>query len=127
MAYLLVFIGGGAGVCARYGAGTLLTRWLGTGFPAHTLLINVTGSFLIGLISTFLIQRGITDPAWRLALVTGFLGGYTTFSAFSYETIQLIQDGHGGRALLYVLLSNGLGILACALGIIAVRWTGLGG
>ncbi|HEV2529672.1 MAG TPA: fluoride efflux transporter CrcB [Thermomicrobiales bacterium] len=127
MAWLLIFVGGGAGACARYGIGSLAGRWFGAAFPAHTLLVNVTGSFLIGLISTILIQRGVPDPAWRLAIVTGFLGGYTTFSAFSYETIQLIQDGHGGRALLYVLLSNGLGILACALGIVAVRWSGLSG
>jgi CrcB protein len=117
MNYLWVFAGGGAGACARYAIGTLVARWLGPAFPAHTLMINVTGSLLIGLISTILVERGVSDPVWRLALVTGFLGGYTTFSAFSHETIQLVQDGHGGRALLYVLLSNGLGITACAIGI----------
>lgn len=120
-AFLWVFFGGGVGACARYGLGTLVARWAGTAFPYHTLLINVTGSFLIGLVATLLIEREVANPAWRLALVTGVLGGYTTFSAFSYETVSLFEAGQGGRALLYVLASNALGIAACVAGIVVVR------
>ncbi len=121
MAFIWIFIGGGLGACSRYGLGTVVARWAGTAFPTNTLLINVTGSFLIGLISTLLMDRGVTNPAWRLALVTGFLGGYTTFSAYSYETVRLFEAGHGGRALLYVVGSNVLSIAACVAGIAFVR------
>lgn len=121
MAFIWIFMGGGLGACSRYGLGTLIARWSGTAFPLNTLVINVTGSFLIGLVSTFLLDRSVTNPAWRWALITGFLGGYTTFSAYSYETVQLFDNGHGGRALLYVLGSNLLSIAACVAGIAVVR------
>lgn len=121
MALIWIFFGGGLGACSRYGLGTLIARWSGSSFPVSTLVINVTGSFLIGLVSTFLLDRSIANPAWRWALITGFLGGYTTFSAYSYETVQLFDSGHGGRAVLYVLGSNALSIAACVLGIAVVR------
>lgn len=121
MAFIWIFIGGGLGACSRYGLGTLIARWSGAAFPLNTLLINVTGSFLIGLIATLLLDRGVTNPAWRWALITGFLGGYTTFSAYSYETVQLFEAGRGGRALLYVVGGNALSIGACVAGIVLVR------
>lgn len=121
MAYIWVFIGGGLGACSRYGLGTLIARWSGTTFPLGTLLINMTGSFLIGLLATLLLDRGVTNPALRWSLITGFLGGYTTFSAYSYETVQLFENGQGGRALLYIVGSNLLGIGACVAGIAVVR------
>ncbi len=121
MAFIWIFIGGGLGACSRYGLGTLIARWSGTAFPLNTLLINMTGSFLIGLISTLLLDRSISNPAWRWALITGFLGGYTTFSAYSYETVQLFDTGHGDRALLYLVASNAVSIAACVAGIAVVR------
>jgi CrcB protein len=68
---------------------------------------------LIGLALTFLTERYVTDPMWRLLLVIGFLGGYTTFSSYAFESIALLEQGHWSRALLYVIGSNALSLLAC--------------
>jgi len=80
--YLLVLIGGGAGALARYVAASAIMTRFGGRFPLGTLAINVTGSFLIGFLMTMLTERLHFDPKWRLLLVVGFLGGYTTFSSF---------------------------------------------
>jgi CrcB protein len=119
--YLWVGIGGFAGANARYGLGRLLVDRVASGFPVITLLVNLSGSLLIGLLLTLLAERFVSDPAWRLLGVVGFLGGYTTFSTYAFETVTLIEHGHPGRALAYVLASNLLGILACAAGIVLAR------
>jgi fluoride exporter len=91
--YLLVVIGGGTGALARYiGSSAIMTRFGGR-FPLGTLVINVTGSFLIGFLMTMLTERFTLDPDWRPLLVVGFLGVYTTFSSFEWETYTSVRDG----------------------------------
>src|SRR5918998_680205 len=85
--YVWVGLGGFVGANARYGLTGLVARRLGSGFPFGTLLINVSGSLLIGLILTALVERFVADPAWRLLLVVGFLGGDTTLTPYSFEAI----------------------------------------
>jgi CrcB protein len=114
MAFFLVFLGGGAGALCRYlmslGVGS---AWDGS-FPLGTFLINVIGCFLIGALAG-LSERASVDPRLRLFLQTGILGGYTTFSSFGLETVQLVNKGEWGTAAAYVLGSNLLG-LALAFG-----------
>ena len=113
MEYVWVGIGGFLGANARYALGAwIVGRW-GTGFPIHTMLINVTGSFLIGALLVLLTERLAVDPAWRLLLVVGFLGGYTTFSSFSLQTAALVEQGHGLAARINVIGSVVLCVGAC--------------
>jgi len=116
VAYLWVGIGGRLGACTRYAVYQLAAARLGPGFPYGTFAVNATGSLAIGVIVTLLLARA-ADPAWRLVLVTGFLGGYTTFSAFSFESVTLLHDGRWGRAAVYVFGSNLLGLAACWAGV----------
>ena len=119
--YLLVLIGGGTGAMARYAAGSaIMTRFGGT-FPLGTLVINVTGSFLIGFLMTMLTERFKLDPNWRLLLVVGFLGGYTTFSSFEWETYSTLRDGARWMGALNVVSSVMLGYAAVWLGAILAR------
>ena len=119
---LWVGIGGFVGANARYALGRLLAGRVGDGFPLATLLVNLSGSFAIGVVLTLLTERWVADPAWRLLIVVGFLGGYTTFSAYAYETLALIERDHWWRAAAYVLSSNLVGLLACAGGIALARF-----
>src|SRR5690348_1728836 len=121
MDYLCVGVGGFVGANARYILGTWIVGRLGPSFPAHTFVINLSGSFLIGVVLTLLTERLEVDPAWRLLLVVGFLGGYTTFSSFSFEALGLLRGGDWLAAAWYILGSNVLGLLACAAGIALVR------
>jgi CrcB protein len=116
MAYLWVALGGATGAAARYGVAQWMgARW-GWTFPWGTFAVNVTGSLAIGLVMTLLIARG-ADPVYRLLLVTGFLGGYTTFSAFSFEALTLLEARRWDAAAFYVIGSVVLGLLAAALGL----------
>ena len=119
--YLWVCAGGGLGALARYALGIWIVRRAGTAFPFHTLLINVSGSLAIGALLVVLNNRLDLDPAWRLFLVAGFLGGYTTFSSYSFEAVTLLTMGEWGRAAWYILGNNGLGLVACFAGMIAAR------
>lgn len=113
---LLFIAGGGAiGSVFRFWMSTLVQNILGKDIPYGTLSVNLLGSIFIGLLSVILQDR----PEWRLLLIVGLLGGFTTFSAFSLETVQLLQNGQAGKALLNVLLSVSLCLLGCWLGIIA--------
>jgi CrcB protein len=119
--YLLVLIGGGTGALARYvSASAIMTRFGGR-FPLGTLVINVTGSFLIGFLMTVLTERFQFDPAWRLLLVVGFLGGYTTFSTFEWETYTAVRDGALWTGMLNIVSSIMLGYIAVWLGSILAR------
>src|ERR1035438_6565043 len=93
MKYLLILLGGGAGSLARYVAGSAITSRFGARFPTGTMVVNVTGCFLIGLTMTLLTERLQPHPYWRLVLVVGFLGGYTTFSSFQWETWSAVREG----------------------------------
>jgi CrcB protein len=112
MRFLLVVIGGGAGSLARYLAGTAIMNWSGGRFPLGTLLVNVSGSFAIGLLMTLFTERFVPHPNLRLLLVVGFLGGYTTFSSFEWETFRAVRDGAGWAALANVFASVLLGFAA---------------
>ena len=121
MKYLLILCGGGIGSLARYAAGTaIMTRFSGR-FPLGTLIVNVTGSFLIGLIMTLLTERLDMSPQWRFLLVVGFLGGYTTFSSFEWETYSAVRQGGSWIGLVNVIGSVVLGYLAVWLGSVLVR------
>lgn len=94
----IIALGGGIGSVSRY----LVTIWaaerFGSAFPYGTLLVNVAGSFIIGLFMTLFLERIELDPQWRLFIAVGFLGGLTTFSSFSYETLRLVQEGAMSQA-----------------------------
>ena len=109
---LLVALGGAFGAMARFGVATLFARRLGTAWPWGTLFINLTGSFLIAVLVTKLHGH----DAWRLLLPVGFVGAYTTFSTFEYETMRMLQDGQPAAALVYVAASNLLGFVAVVAG-----------
>src|SRR5258708_19645713 len=87
MNYVLVFIGGGLGSTLRHIVNVVSTRSLGTAFPYHTFIINITGSIVMGLIAGYLAFRGDASQPWRLFLMTGILGGYPTFSPFSLDPL----------------------------------------
>jgi len=115
--YLIVMAGGAVGSLARYVAGTAIMSRYGGRFPLGTLVVNATGCFFIGLIMTALTREAAPNPNWRLLLVVGFLGGYTTFSSFAYETFA----SNPWTGLLNVLASVVIGYLAVWLGVICVR------
>ena len=112
----MVLLGGGLGSVARYAAGTAIMSRFGSRFPLGTMAINVTGSFAIGLIMTLFTERLTPHPHWRLLLVVGFLGGYTTFSSFEYESYRLVRDGGTWLALLNMAGSVMFGFAAVWLG-----------
>jgi CrcB protein len=121
MNYLLVFIGGGLGSTLRHTVNMISVRALGTAFPWGTFIINITGSTVMGLIAGYLAFKGASSQPWRLFLMTGILGGYTTFSAFSLDAALLYERGEIGLALLYVFGSVGLAIAGLFAGLALVR------
>jgi fluoride exporter len=116
---LSVALGGALGASARYLTNVGVMRLLGPGFPLGTILANVFGSFLMGVIVVVLARKGHNDLA--PFLMTGLLGGFTTFSAFSLDTVTLWERGNHNEAWLYVGASVGLSLAAIALGIYAAR------
>ncbi len=113
---VIIGIGGFLGAIARYGVAIWIGQRWGRSFPLGTFVINVTGSFLIGLLMSLMTERIIENPQWRLLLVVGFLGAYTTFSTFEYETGALLQDGEWLYAGLNVIGSVIVGFIALKLG-----------
>lgn len=121
MNYLIIGAGGFVGAITRY----ILALWIGQrwgrSFPLGTFIINVTGSFLIGLLMTLMAERFTENPQWRLLLVVGFLGAYTTFSTFEYETGALLKDSEWLFAGLNVIGSVFVGFIALKLGEIIAK------
>lgn len=113
-----IAIGGALGAMARYLAGQGALRLLGPSFPWGTLLVNVVGSFLMGILATYVAQVG---PRAAPFLMTGLLGGFTTFSAFSLDTMNLIERGQTTAAMSYVVASVGLSLLAIFAGLLLAR------
>lgn len=103
--YLLVFAGGGIGASARYWLSGAVYRFLSTDFPYGNLVVNITGCFAIGLLMTLMEERFLSDPGLRIFLTIGILGGFTTLSSFSYETIALLRDAEVLRASVNILAS----------------------
>ena len=111
---LLFIAGGGAiGAISRYGASLGVYSLFGRDFPYGTLFVNVAGSFLMGVLSIILLERMSLGPEWRAAILVGFLGSFTTFSTFSIETLNLIEQGDINRAL----LNMGLSLLLCIMAV----------
>ena len=116
-----VALGSAVGGVTRWLLGGVFQRWFSAGFPGGTLVINVTGSLLIGALMRYAMDSNLITPELRALLVIGFCGGYTTFSTFSYETLRLAQDGEWGQVALYVGGSVALSLIAVAAG-----WVGGG-
>jgi len=118
----LLIIGSGSfiGGVARYLFGKAVQELAGLSFPLGTLLVNVTGCFLIGIIYGFSDKEFINQD-WRFFLATGLCGGYTTFSSFSYESLALLREGETSGFFLYIVASVAIGLLATWLGIITTK------
>ncbi|MEH2587239.1 CrcB protein [Bradyrhizobium sp. AZCC 1721] len=119
--YLLVFLGGGLGATLRHLINLACARCLGTSFPWGTFIINISGSTAMGLIAGYLAFKGEASQPWRLFLMTGVLGGYTTFSAYSLDAALLYERGELGLAALYVIGSVMLSIVGLFGGLALVR------
>jgi CrcB protein len=118
---LLVGLGGLIGSVARYLVAVLFAGQFSSSFPFATLTVNIVGCFLIGILFALSDRGNILSPEWRVLLSTGFCGGFTTFSTFSYESIKLMQDGEFLYLGLNVVLSVAFGFAATYLGILLVR------
>lgn len=105
----MVFLGGGLGAAARYGLSGAVYRWTGSAFPYGTMIVNVLGCAAIGFLMTSFDERFIAAPALRIFLTIGILGGFTTFSTFSFETIRLLMDGE----MFYATVNVGITVFTC--------------
>ncbi len=115
--YFAIALGGSLGAVSRYWVSTSTYSWLGSNFPYGTLMVNLTGSLVVGFLTVVLVHRFDVSDQVRLGLIVGFLGSFTTFSAFSMDTIHWIENGAVLKAFAYVLVS----VIACVLG----AWAGL--
>lgn len=118
-AFLSVALGGAIGASARFGVGVVLVRMFSSGFPVAVLAVNVVGSFLMGLFVVWSFHRGMEQ--WNLFVMTGILGGFTTFSAFSLEAFTLFERGQIGTAATYVALSVVLSLMGLVAGVMLAR------
>ena len=119
--FLIVAAGGAAGAVARYGVTLFVATFWKRDFPLATLLINVSGSFILGFFATMAAERTAIDPLWRLLIATGFVGAYTTFSTFEYETERLAASGAVMWGIVNILTSVIAGFIAVRLGVVVGR------
>ena len=117
MRITLIAVFGAIGTLARYGLQGIVQVRAATTFPYGTLLVNLSGCFLLGLIGQFTLNRLVISPDWRVAIAVGFFGGYTTFSSFGWETAKMLEDGEWLRATAYVGASMVAGLLLSVAGI----------
>lgn len=117
-----VALGGGLGAVCRYLMAVLVGRWIGHGFPWGTLVVNLLGALLMGMLIEAAALRFSLGPLPRALLVVGFLGGFTTFSTFSLDMVTLIERHQAGLAVVYATASVGLGVAALFAGLTLVRW-----
>ena len=120
---LWLAMAGAAGTLSRYGLGGLAQRVTGAGFPYGTLAINVLGCLAIGYVMQIALNADIIPASTRVIVTIGFLGAFTTFSTFSYETVRLFEDGARVSAILNLVMNVGLGLTATVLGILLGRIT----
>jgi len=113
----LIALFGAVGTLARYGLQGIVQFRTGGGFPYGTLVVNLMGCFLLGLIGQFTLNRIVVPPDWRIAIAVGFFGGFTTFSSFGWETAKMLEDGEWLRASTYVTASVFVGLLLSVAGI----------
>lgn len=121
MSYVLVFIGGGIGAALRHGANRAALALLGSSFPFGTMIVNVVGSLAMGFLATLFLMKLGTSQSLRLFLITGILGGFTTFSAFSHDAALLWEKAEWGPLAFYVLGSVLVSIAALFLGMSTAR------
>jgi len=114
--YIFIMLGGAVGSLARYAAGAAIMNRLGVRFPLGTFVVNISGAFLIGVLMTLFTGRVELHPNWRVVLVVGFLGGYTTFSTLEWETLALVKDGARWLGLINAAGSIVVGYAAVWLG-----------
>lgn len=119
--YLIIAIGGAAGAVTRYLIGTLALNKFGLHFPYGTLFANVIGCLIIGLFMTFFTERFVMNPAWKFFITIGFLGGLTTFSSFSYESIKLLLSEQYLYGFINIMANMLIGFGATLCGIIIAR------
>tara|TARA_B100001179_G_scaffold13253_1_gene8569 strand:- start:399 stop:776 length:378 start_codon:yes stop_codon:yes gene_type:complete len=119
--YLAIAFGGALGALSRYWLTVSIERFNGTGFPLGTFMVNLLGSFLIGLLYIFFAEKLSVADQWRPVIITGFLGAMTTFSTFSLDALLLFQQGHYNTALFYVLSSVMICIFAAYVGMQIAR------
>jgi len=113
----LIALFGAIGTLARYGLQGVIQFRTASSFPYGTLIVNLTGCFLLGLIGQFTLSRMVISPDWRIAIAVGFFGGYTTFSSFGWETAKMLESGEWLRATTYVAASVVLGLFLSVAGI----------
>ncbi|MBU3915120.1 fluoride efflux transporter CrcB [bacterium] len=114
---LAIGIGGFFGAISRYLIASRMSMWLGDSFPFGTLTVNAIGSFLLGFLSRYLLEHLIVNELIRIGLLVGFLGAFTTFSTFSYESVTLLQDGDMLKALLNILSNGIICVVLCFIGL----------
>ena len=119
--YFLIGLAGSVGSILRYVVANVSGRLFGTGFPVGTFIINITGSLFLGWFMTIIRDRMIVSDTVRLAVAVGFVGAYTTFSTFVYESNSLLEDGSGIKAMVNMLGSLLVGVVAVRLGIALAR------
>ena len=119
--YIAIAVDGSLGAVSRYWVSSTTYQWLGQDFPYGTLMVNVVGSLIIGYLLVLLPDTEEAVPFLRLLLITGVLGGFTTYSAFSIETLQLIQDGHLTKAGLNIILTLAFCFIAVWAGFVVGR------
>ena len=118
---IAIMVGGALGAVSRYGVSQLMASTFGRSFPYGTITVNVLGSFLMGYLTIYLMNKVNVDPMLRMVLLVGFLGAFTTFSTFSMDTLNLIQSGFVTKAFLNILLNVTCSLTAVWLGVILAR------
>lgn len=121
MRFAVIALGAAVGAILRYLVVTQAAGWFGGAFPYGTLVVNVTGAFAIGVILEWIGAHAPVDPLVRLFLVTGLLGGYTTFSSYAWEALELTQTGLWVRAIAYAAASNIAGFIGVVVGTLLAR------
>ena len=121
MNYLLVAVFGAGGAVCRYALDGWVSGWTRGQLPWGTLTVNIIGSFALGVIVALTTERLVASPQWRIALGIGFIGAFTTFSTYAYETVKLAEDGTVGLALANAVGMVGLGLAAAAIGLAVGR------
>lgn len=120
-AILLVGLGGGVGSILRYLTSVVVTKYFQSNFPLGTFVVNILGCLIIGILIGLFDKQQLPNPDLRLLFITGFCGGFTTFSAFAAENINLFQSGHSLAALLYIGASIFVSLFFVWLGMVVVR------
>lgn len=121
MNFVIVALGAIFGANLRYILSRLVAKLVGPAFPYGTLLINVSGSFIVGWFMIWTTERVLVDPRWRLLIVIGFCGGFTTFSSYAFETMAYLEQGQWGLMATNILANNLLSLLAVLAGMVLAR------